>query len=107
VSETLEVVRRLVAAGKLWISEHGYDELANDRIAVREVLGGISDATVIEDYPHFRKGPAVLVLQSDAQGRAVHVVWGLPKGHPGPAVLVTAYRPDPRKWSPDFRKRLT
>lgn len=106
MSETLNIVKRLVAAGEVWISEHGYDELASDQISVREVLGGIGHSTVVEDYPGFTKGPAVLVLQFDMQGRAVHVVWGIPKGRLRPAVLVTAYRPDPRKWSRDFRKRL-
>ena len=106
MSKTLETAKSLVATGDVWVSDHGYDELASDRISVREILGGIGSSTVVEDYPGFTKGPAVLVLQSDMQGRAVHVVWGIPKGRLGPAVLVTAYRPDPRKWSHDFRKRL-
>lgn len=106
MSETLEIVKRLVAAGEVWISEHGYDELANDRISVREILNGLDQSTVVEDYPGFAKGPTVLVLQSDVKNQSVHVVWGIPKGRSGPAVLVTAYRPDPRKWSSNFRKRL-
>ena len=28
-------------------------------------------------------------------GEPIHVVWGIPKGHDKPVVLVTAYRPDP------------
>jgi hypothetical protein len=35
----------------------------------------------------------------------VHAVWGIPKGATGPAVLVTAYRPDPSRWSEDFMRR--
>jgi hypothetical protein len=105
VSQTLEAVQRLVAAGEVRISEHGYDELANDGIAVRDILEGVSSAAVVEDYPTFGKGPAVLVLESDAQGKPVHVVWGIPKGHTSPAVLVTAYRPDPGGWSADFLRR--
>jgi hypothetical protein len=72
---------------------------------VRDILDGVSAATVVEDYPTFGKGPAVLVLESDAQGKPVHVVWGIPKGHTSPAVLVTAYRPDPGTWSADFLRR--
>lgn len=106
MSETLEIVKRLMAAGDIWISEHGYDELANDGLSVREILKGLDHSAVVEDYPGFTKGPAVLVLQSDSRGQPVHVVWGVPKGRSRPAVLVTAYRPDPRKWSRDFRKRL-
>ena len=35
----------------------------------------------------------------------LHVVWGIPKGHDGPAVLVTAYRPDPKRWNETFTER--
>jgi hypothetical protein len=105
VSETFEAIRRLVAAGEVRISEHGYDELASDGIAVRDILDGVATAVVVEDYPTFGKGPAVLVLEFDAQGKPVHVVWGVPKGHTSPAVLVTAYRPDPGAWSADFQRR--
>ena len=105
MSATLEAIQRLVAAGEVRISEHGYDELANDGILVRDILEGVSSARVVEDYPTFGKGPAVLVLESDAQGKPVHVVWGIPKGHTTPAVLVTAYRPDPGAWGADFLRR--
>ena len=106
MSETLDAVKRLVAAGDVRISEHGYDELANDRILVRDILNGVDEAVAVEDYPDFAKGPAVLVLQSDAENQPIHVVRGIPKGHTSPAVLVTAYRPDPRRWSADFKERL-
>lgn len=105
MSLTLEVVKRLVAAGEVRISEHGYDEMANDLINARDVLSGVEAAAVVEDYPDFHKGASVLVLESDADGQPIHVVWGIPKGQTGPAVLVTAYRPDPGRWSIDFLVR--
>ena len=66
-------VRRLVAAGEVRVSEHGYDELAEECIPVRDLLDGIGNAVVVEDYPGFSKGPAVLVLQFDGDGGPVHV----------------------------------
>jgi len=47
MSKTLASVKELIAEGKLRTSEHGYDELAEDRILVREVLGGADEAKVI------------------------------------------------------------
>lgn len=74
MSETLEAVKRLVAAAEVRISEHGYDELVADGIAIRDVLGGVQGAVVVEDYPDFAKGPAVLVLQFDGERRPIHIV---------------------------------
>lgn len=87
------------------ISAHGYDELADDGILVREVLAGVKDAAVVEEYPDFSKGPCVLALQKDGQGKLIRVVWGIPKKDSSLAVLVTAYRPDPARWSDDFTRR--
>jgi hypothetical protein len=105
VSDTLETVKQLVAAGDLRISEHGFDELSEDDISVRDVLSGIETSILVEDYPSYPKGPSVLVLQFDSDNRPVHVVWGIPKGFKSPAVLVTAYRPDPARWNENFTER--
>ena len=105
MSSTLDAVRELVAAGNVRISEHGYDELSDDDILVRDLLSGINGATIVENYPTFPKAAAVLVLQFDSGNRPIHVVWGIPKGFTSPAVLVTAYRPDPAKWNEHFTER--
>lgn len=105
MSETLEAVKKLVAAGEVRISEHGYDEIAADGIYARDILAGLDKATLVEDYPTFPKGSAVLVLQFDRESRPIHVVWGIPKGLTSPAVVVTAYRPDPDRWDRTFTKR--
>jgi Domain of unknown function (DUF4258) len=105
VRTTFETIKSLVAQRKIRISEHGYDELAQDSILVTEVLSGVVDGQVVEGYPDYPKGPCVLVLQRDRAGKAVHVVWGIPKGQETPAVVVTAYRPDPKKWTSDFMHR--
>jgi hypothetical protein len=105
VSDTLRQMRSLVAAGEVRISEHGYDELADDGLTVGEIVDGLLETVVIEDYPDFPKGPCVLVLQRDRSGDPVHAVWGIPKDAASPAVLVTAYRPDPDRWDDSFTRR--
>jgi len=107
MSRTLDKIRMLVGSGDTVVSAHGYDELAEDAIAVRDLIAGIAAASVVEDYPNYGKGPCVLVLEQDSVGKPVHVVWGIPKGKDRPAVLVTAYRPDPKRWSDDFLRRRT
>ena len=106
MSETLARIKVLVTNGDVRISEHGYDELASDGLFARDVVEGLWTCELIEDYPNFHKGPSVLVLGRDQAGRPFHAVWGIPKGETSPAVLVTAYRPDPERWTADFRRRL-
>ena len=99
-------VQALARKGEIRISDHGYDELAEDDIFVREIVASVGDALVVEEYADYPKGPCVLVLQKDQDGKPIHVIWGIPKGHPGPAVIVTAYRPNSSLWSRDFLRRI-
>ena len=95
----------LVISGEVRISEHGYDELIEDSLTAKEVIDGILQAVAVEEYPDYPKGPCALLLQRDESGLPIHVVWGIPKGQDKPAVLVTAYRPDPERWDASFTKR--
>ena len=105
MSETLHHVQQLVAREEVRISAHGYEELADDNILAMEVVSGVQEGIVVEDYPDYVKGPCVLVLQRGAGGEAIHAVWGISRGTSGPAVLITAYRPDPEKWADNFLRR--
>lgn len=105
MSQTLQRIRDLVARREVRVSAHGYDEIAADGLLIREILLGVDQAVVVEDYPDYPKGPCVLVLQRDAHGRPIHVVWGIPRQAFFPAVVVTAYRPDPAQWTSDFLRR--
>jgi len=105
MSKTLDRVLRLIKLGEAIVSDHGYDELAEDNIYVRDIMSAMSNASVIEDYPEYPKGPSVLVLIKDNLGDPIHVVWGIPRDASSPAVLVTAYRPDAYSWTADFLRR--
>lgn len=107
MSETLDRVRSLIGTGNVEVSRHGLLELDADAIMLDDVVGDVAKAIVVEDYPSAQRGPSVLVLQFDRNDRPVHVVWGIPKAAPHRAVLITAYRPDPARWSDDFKRRKT
>src|SRR4030067_3144333 len=105
MNEIFNRIVQLINRREIRISAHGYDEIIVDNIFVRDILTSAPDAYVIEDYPDFPKGPCVLVLQKDGEGNPLHVLWGIPRGRSTPAVLITAYRPDPYLWHDDFMRR--
>ena len=105
MASLITAIRTLVRSGIIRISDHGYEELANDDILVRDVISGCEAAVVIQEYPDYQKGPCVLVLEIDRDDKPIHVVWGIPRQETEPAVLVTAYRPDPATWESDYLRR--
>jgi hypothetical protein len=87
------------------VSQHAIAELNADAITLDDILESAPSAILVEDYASAWKGPSVLALHRARDGRALHVVWGFARGTTSPAVLVTAYRPDPDRWAADFLRR--
>lgn len=106
MSETLARVKALVARGDYLVSQHAAREMVARSIELDGLVSSLDEAVIVEDYPDDWKGPSVLVLQREKKGETVHALWGLEKGTNSPAVLVTAYWPDARRWSADFLRRL-
>jgi hypothetical protein len=98
-------IQALATGGNVRVSAHGFEELASDDISLAEILDGLTAATSIEEYPDYHKGPCILVLQTLNDGSAVHVLWGMAKNSSDMATLITAYRPDPDRWTEDFLRR--
>ncbi len=60
----IQQIRELVARQDVRISEHGYDELADDGLLVEEILMGVDAAVIVEEYPDYHKGPCMLVFST-------------------------------------------
>ena len=105
MSQVFDLILDLVDRQDVRVSDHGYDGLAEDNILVRDILQRLGEAIVIEEYPEYPKGPCVLLLQKDHEDKPIHVIWGIPRRASSPAVVVTAYRPDPDLWTNDFTRR--
>jgi len=99
-------VCKLVLSGDYRVSDHGFNELEEDDIVASDLIAGVPAASAVEDYRDRVRGPSVLALQHDAEDRPIHVVWAIPAGRRRPAILVTAYRPDPDLWDSDFKRRI-
>lgn len=96
-------LRQAIAADRLRITDHADEEMAADRLRLDEVLQAASVGEIIEDYPTDHPLPSCLVLGFTPEGDPVHSVWAYNE-NTGRAVLVTVYRPDPKRWT-DWRIR--
>jgi Domain of unknown function (DUF4258) len=105
--EFLDKITRLALAGRLIVSTHADQELANDEIDIDDVLDGLANAIVVESYPDYHKGPYLLVLIRTRDGAPIHALLGTSTANPDISVIITAYRPATDRWNGDFTKRLT
>lgn len=103
-SSTFEKVCKAIAQERVHVSEHAYDEAVEDNLSAVEVLDETANGEAIEDYPIDPRSPSCLVLLTVDEGSPVHAVWAFDDGS-GQAILVTVYRPDPNRWSEDFKQR--
>ena len=104
MNATFERVRDLIGQDDWQVSDHALERIIEKGIIASELADGIASGVVVEDYPGYHAGPCVLVLQRISGGPA-HALWGLKAGTDRPAVLITAYHPDPELWHPDNRTR--
>ena len=104
MSTLLEQIQALVAAGRWDASDHGKFRRSTRGFSDADLIGGIMDAVVVEEYPTGEIGPSLLSLQYDAAGQPLHVVWGIKESDTNMTWVITAYRPDER-WGPDLMTR--
>lgn len=96
MSEILSTVQELVKVGRVRVSAHGFEQLAEDDISFGKLLDSLPQARWIEEYQDYHKGPCVLVLQTTMAKQPVHVLWGVATNAANEATLIRAYRPESR-----------
>jgi hypothetical protein len=88
----------------LW-SVHAVQRLVASSLIRRDVEAALIASELIEDYPiGTRFLPDCLVLGFVAEGEPVHAVVAIDEVRQR-ILIVTVYRPDPARWSDDFKQR--
>jgi len=71
-------------------------------ITTGDVRDVIANGVMIEDYPEDVRGHSCLILGADKDGGPIHVVCAPKDDY---LAIITAYRPDKRKWYDDYSRR--
>ena len=93
----LEAIIGSIRSNRIRITDHADEEAHNDRLSFNEILPSISAGETIEQYPEDRPYPSCLILSKNARGEPIHTVWAH-NSETRSSVLITVYRPDPKKW---------
>jgi hypothetical protein len=79
------------------ITDHADEEAAEDDLTFDEIYFSVMHGEVIEEYQSDKPHPSCLVMGKNFAGEPIHSVWAYNSGN-GWAVLITVYRPDPKRW---------
>jgi hypothetical protein len=96
-------VKEAIQEGRVRITNHADDEAAVDSLLLDEIYFSVLHGEVIEDYPTDKPYPSCLIFGRTVRAEPVHSVWAYNEQTKW-SVLVTVYRPDPKRWI-DWTKR--
>lgn len=100
---SIDALRQAIREGRFGYGPHIADRM--DRFGLHPsdlmvAFGEDSRVEVIEEYPGDRRGHSCLLL-----GYVFELPMHLVCTVRAPIFLITLYRPDPARWSADFRRR--
>lgn len=95
---------RIAAAKRLLFLPHTIRQMTRPypMLTSGEVANVIETGEVIEDYPEDRRGHSCLIFARGLNERPVHVLCSPKDDY---LAVITAYVPDPQKWTTDYRVR--
>ena len=93
----IDDIIRAVKNNKIRISDHADEEAHNDDLSFDEIITSVIYGQIIEDYPHDKPYPSCLIFGENFRRDPIHSVWAFNTENCW-AVLITVYRPDPKRW---------
>ena len=94
----LDDLKKCIVGSRYRITAHADEEMEEDGLRLKEVAESVLNGEVVENYPKDLPFPSCLILGKDKSDGMIHSVWA----HDAVktmAILITAYRPDPGRWS--------
>jgi hypothetical protein len=100
----IEDIRESIKADKIRITDHADDEAQADNLLFEEIFISVQRGEIIEQYPDDKPYPSCLVFGKNFKNEPVHSVWAY-NVETRASVLITVYRPDPKRWMEDWKTR--
>lgn len=98
----IETLREYYLRDMVLISEHAAMRFKQRGLKAKDIRAAVNDGEIIEHYPEDFPFPSCLILGKSTDDKWVHVVMS---DEGSMSRVITAYFPDPDKWSDDFRTR--
>lgn len=98
------LIKQLCSEEKLRWTNHAFIRLMQRKISIHEIQEAIMEGEIIEFYPDDYPYASCLLLGICINKRILHIVCSI-NDDDSELWIITAYEPEPSKWSPDFRKR--
>ena len=92
-------LKRIIAAlidCRIWITDHADEEAEADYLSFDEIYHSVLYGEIIENYPMNQPYPRFLISGENFAHEPIHSVWDYDQ-ESDTAILVTVYRPDPRR----------
>lgn len=95
-------IRDFASSGHLRWTNHVLVRILQRDIKVDDIKSVLNNGEIIENYPDDYPYPSYLILGISLKNAYIHVVCGIAETE---LWLITAYFPNPAKWSADFKIR--
>ena len=92
-----ETIVSAIRSERFRITDHAYEETLSDSLTFEEVITSVIHGEIIEHYPTDKPYPSCSIFGENYRREPVHSVWAYNKENLW-AVLITVYRPDPKRW---------
>ena len=95
-------IKEQLLTGQVRFTVHAHQEMVEEKYSLDDVLEGLTNSALIENYPEHKRGACALFNGKVSDGRPIHIV--CTTANPM-LIVITVYEPKPPKWqTPTQRK---
>ncbi len=98
----IEILKKYYLDDMVLVSEHAAMRFKQRGLKAKDIRAAVNSGEIIEQYPDDFPFPSCLIIGKSGDGKWIHVVMS---NEGSMSRIITAYYPDPDKWSEDLITR--